>query len=152
MTLLYLEDNEFLRRQTAKYLREDGYVVNDCRRIDQANQYLSIGGDVDCIITDLNMEDRWLGEYQKESEGCLLSGWVWLRRFVNIEDRFKNIPCIIYSGYLAELNSYLIRRGEASLIDEYHVYLVGKGGNNDHGYNALHDTLNKIFKDYNDGR
>lgn len=147
--LLYLEDNGYLCRQTEEYLVEDGYKVQSFTRIDQAIQYLKDhpnGEGIDCIITDMNMDDEWLGEFQGESYGGLLSGWVWLRRFVYISNKYQQIPCIVYSGYIQELRSYLEERHESDLLVEYDVTCISKGGNNNQGYGALYRKLKEIIK------
>lgn len=142
--LLYLEDNGYLLKQTVRFLNEDGYKVEAIKRIDQAiEKFPKISDKIDCIITDLNMEDEWLGEYRNESEGGLLSGWVWLRRYVYANEKC-HIPCIIYSGYIPELKEYLIERKELDLLKEYPVSCVRKGGNDDNGYSALIQKLEEI--------
>ena len=144
--ILFLEDNGYLVNQTRRFLKEDGYEVISFTRIDLAIDYLKDNNNsVDCIITDLNMEDEWLGEYQGESYGGLLSGWVWLMRFVYVKEELQNIPCIIYSGYIVDLENYLRRRQEYYLLNKYDITCIQKGGNNDNGYKALEKKLNEIF-------
>ena len=145
-TLLYLEDNGYVLKQTLRFLGEDGYKVIPLTRIDQAINYFQEHHEqVDCIITDLNMEDEWLGEYRRESNGGLLSGWVWLHRFVYAKEEYRLIPCIIYSGYIPDLENYLIERKEFHLLNDYPISRVRKGGNNDNGYTALYQKLNEIL-------
>ncbi len=142
-TLLYLEDNGFLLKRTVMFLEEDGYEVIRCSRIDLAIDALRDNKDkIDCIITDLNMDDQWLGSYQIESCGGLLSGWVWLRRFVYTEEKYRTIPCIIYSGFISELIKYLTDRNELCLLDKFNVTCIQK-----RGYNALYDKLRDILHD-----
>ena len=147
--LLYLEDNGYLLKQTLKFLKEDGYDVVSFTRIDQAIDYIKNknpnGDGIDCIITDLNMEDHWFGEYQGESNGGLLSGWVWLNRFVYANEKYRSIPSIIYSGYIHELKTYLRDRRETNLLNEYPVSCISKGGKNNNGYNALLDMLKRVI-------
>lgn len=148
--LLHLEDNGYILKQTLRFLEEDGYEVVHFTRIDQAIDYLGKnphGSGIDCIITDLNMEDEWLGEYQAESDGGLLSGWVWLRRFVYAREENLKIPCIIYSGYIPDLKAYLKSENEYYLLSDYPVSCVSKGGNNDNGYNALAKKLKEILSE-----
>ena len=81
--IIYLEDDASMRNHTTNLLKEEGYNVEDFRRIDQVKEMFNEkANDIECIITDLNMDDEWLGEYQVESDGGMLSGWVWLQRFV----------------------------------------------------------------------
>ena len=145
-TLLYLEDAGSLRKDTVEDLEDDGYVVKAFGRIDQAKEYLyNHPSEIDCIITDLNMNDEWLEEYRNESDGCLVAGWVWLNRFVYSRSEFLSIPCIIYSGYIKYLEDYLQQKDKLNLLGQYHIYCVPKGGNDDNGYMALSNKLNKIF-------
>ncbi len=144
--LLYLEDEGFLRNQTENFLTEDGYEVKAFGRIDLATKYLKLHADeIDCIITDLNMNDEWLGEYQVESNGCLLAGWVWLHRIVHCTENNLVKPCIIYSGYIQELKNHLEQYDLIGKLDEYNVSCVQKGGNDDTGYEALLDKLRAII-------
>ena len=142
--LLYLEDNGYLLKQTLDFLKEDGYEVVSCKSIDQAICYLNNNPDgIDCIITDLNMDDIWLNSNRKESEGGLLSGWVWLKYYVFGR---IDVPCIIYSGYIPELNRHLSNYNEYDLFNNHHVSCVRKGGNDDNGYEMLYKTLERVIK------
>ena len=143
--LLYLEDNGYLRRQTQRFLEEDGYEVISVSRIDEAIERLETADEIDCIITDLNMEDEWLGQYRPESYGGLFSGWVWLMRFVYVEERFRHIPSIIYSGYITDLENYLRERNGYYLLRKYPISCVKKGGNKGNGYKALVLRLEEII-------
>lgn len=144
--ILYLEDNGYLLRQTVRFLKDDGYEVIYCSRIDSAKrEFQKYHKEIDCIITDLNMDDQWLGDYQEESYGGLLSGWVWLHRFVKTEERYWTLPCIVYSGYIPELNAYLSERNESYLLGKYNVSCIQKGGSDCNGYSALYRELGDIF-------
>ncbi len=144
--ILFLEDNGYVVNQTRQFLIEDGFDVISCTRIDIAIECLKNNKDsIDCIITDLNMEDELLGEYQGESDGGLLSGWVWLMRFVYVNEELRNIPCIIYSGYIVDLENYLTRRQEYYLLNKYKIACIPKGGNDNNGYNALIKKLDELF-------
>lgn len=147
-TLLYLEDNGYLLRQTLRFLEEDGYTVISYNRIEQAMDYVKrhpSGEGIDCIITDLNMEAQWLGQYQEESNGGLLAGWVWLRRFVYDKEAYRRIPSIIYSGYMQDLKSYLRERDEYDLLQKYHVSCVKKGVKAVDGYRGLVTKLTELI-------
>lgn len=143
--LLYLEDNGYISKKTETYLEEDGYKVQACMRIDQAKKLIKELGphNISCIITDLNMEDEWLEEFRGESYGGLMSGWVWLIHFVYNNIEFQNIPSIIYSGYIPDLQMYLCKRKESNLLNKYNISLVKKGGNNHDGYKELSIVLKK---------
>lgn len=147
MSILFLEDSADLRSYTAEFLAEDLSVqVAEKGAIDRANEYLrEHTGEIQCIVTDLNMDDKWLGEYQNESDGCLLSGWVWLRRFVWERMGLDNIPCVIYSGYVDFLKDYLKNNPEAEAVKEQHtVAFVRKGATDYQGYSGLLDTINRL--------
>ena len=146
--VLFLEDDGCISEQTVGFLKKDGYNVKAVSRIDLAREYLENHYEsVDCIITDLNMNDEWLDEYSEESNGTLLSGWVWLRRFVFESKEYiaNPCPCIIYSGYIGELNRKL-KASELSILRDHNVRLVEKGGNDEQGYLELKAILSEIFK------
>ena len=144
--ILFLDDNGFIAVQTLTLLKQDGYDVESCARIDQANQYLKKEFEkIGCIITDLNMNDEWLNEYQCESDGGRLSGWVWLRRFVYDNKKYKNIPSIIFSGFIGYLEHYLEDRDESDLLRDSHIHCIPKGGGYGSGYNALVEELKNII-------
>lgn len=143
--ILFLEDDGVMRTRTAGFLENDGYEIETFRRIDQANEYLEDHADeVGCIITDLNMDDEWLGDYQKESNGCLFSGWIWLQHFIFenlVHTNLHTVPCIIYSGYNTELKAEFSRINWRSR----NVSFVDKGGDNNQGYDELKKTVMKVF-------
>ncbi len=142
--IIYLEDDANMRKHTTSMLKESGYNVEDFRRIDQIKEiFQDKMNDIECIITDLNMDDEWLGEYQNESDGGMLSGWVWLQRFVY--PYVPNMPTIIYSGYIQYLNEYLKENGEPDLLKKDYIKCVEKGSGNDEGFSGLQETLNNLL-------
>lgn len=57
-----------------------------------------------CIITDLNMSPRGLSDEEKQkTQGAVLTGWVWVNKYVLKEDKFKKTHIIFYSAFIKEL-------------------------------------------------
>lgn len=134
--IIFLEDDANMRMHTADLLREQGYAVSDFPRIDQVKEYLQLNSNsINCIITDLNMSDEWLEEYQVESDGCMLSGWVWLKYFVY--PKYPDIPTIIYSGYNSYLKEYLLARDRLNEIQRKNLFFINKGAEQGEGFAGL---------------
>lgn len=145
MKLLFLEDDGFISRLTREALEKDGYTVKHAKRTDVADKLLE-NDSFDCIITDLNMSDEWLDDHHIESCGCLLTGWVWLRYCVRSSDKTKDIPCIIYSGYIDELKKELSKKYELHLINDFSIKLVEKGADNNQGISQLKKELKEVLE------
>jgi len=98
MTILFLEDNPSTFIDKRDWLKEAGFDVIACTRIDQANERLAKRLDeIACIVTDLNMPANWLPrKLQLETDGAILTGWIWLYRQVYSK---KIIPTVIYSEF-----------------------------------------------------
>ena len=138
--VLYLEDDANMRRYTAEQLRERGYDVEDFRRIDQVKEFFPANKDkIVCVIADLNMADQWLGEWRHESDGGMLSGWVWLQRFVY--PKKPDMPTVIYSGYIPLLKDRLQTEGKLSLLERGNIAYVEKGDGEWEGFGGLLRTL-----------
>jgi len=106
MAILFLEDNASTFMDKKEWLAKAGFDVIACTRIDQANERLQERmNDIECIITDLNMPANWLPkEYQLETDGATMSGWVWLYRQVYPQ---KLIPTVVYSEFAKSLKKRL---------------------------------------------
>ena len=130
MTILLLEDTDSGLEYLSKVVKAFGYNVIPCVRIDMAKKHLeSRLDDIDCIVADLSMNPEWLDPYGDEAEGGLLSGWVFLYRFVYPK---RDIPTVIYSGYIEELNERLSRnKDEFEAYTKARVKCVPKGGSGD---------------------
>lgn len=138
MKILYLEDDASLRRWTAEQIREEGYEVIDFSRVDQVKEYFNENmNDISIIITDLNMDDQWLGEYQQESYGGYFTGWVWLERF--IYPKFPNFPTIIYSAYIDLLKEI---KG-SSQLEKNNIICVNKGESDNDCFSELIANIKK---------
>ena len=149
--ILYLEDDANMRRHTTRlleeedYFKEKGYIIEDFRRIDQVKEYfINRMNDIACIVTDLNMDDEFLEEYIAESEGGMLSGWVFLQRFVY--PKKTDIPVIIYSGYISFLKEYLENNDLSDMLNSNTIGLVDKGANEGDGYCGLKTALRKVLE------
>ena len=135
-TILFLEDESGMRRYSVEWLKEKGYKVVDFRRIDLANQHLEKHlEEINCVITDLNMSDEWLGSHRIESDGCFLSGWVWLKYFVF--SKRERMPTIIYSGYISYLKSYLESKDRLWELEQSNIVCVEKGASQVQGFIGL---------------
>lgn len=143
-TILYLEDDANMRIHTTDLLKEKGYNIEGFSRIDLIKEYfLEHMHSVECIITDLNMNDEWLNEYQIETDGGMLSGWVWLQRFVY--DSKPEMPTIIYSGYISYLEEFLKLNDNLHLLEKKHIRCVEKGVNEIDGFEGLLLTLQELL-------
>jgi len=141
---MYLEDEASMRLHTAEMLIEEKYDVECFRRIDLVKEFFQKNHDeVVCVVTDLNMADSWLGEYQCEADGCMLSGWVWLQRFVF--PARQDMPTVIYSGYLSYLMEWLSKRGQLPLLEQSHIACVLKGVGEMEGFSGLLHALREIL-------
>lgn len=139
MKILYIEDDAALRRWTSDQLREYGYIVCDFFRIDQVKEYFNEHmEDIDLIITDLNMDDHWLGEYINESNGGYFAGWVWLEKFVYTKN--PNFPTIIYSAYV----DYLCEQKTNELKTMENIICVNKGVSDEAGFDKLIKAIKSI--------
>lgn len=142
MKILLLEDDFYINKQLYDALIDNGFIVKQYTDIRYANEYLSKHiDDIDCIILDLNMDDDFLLEYQTETDGGILSGWVWLQRFV-LNER-PTIPTIIYSGLIQYLEEFLIENHSLSLLNKENIKCIKKGTEND-----LNDLLNAVKNFY----
>ena len=140
--IIYLEDDASMRRHSSDLLKEAGYVVSDFRRIDQVKEFFTNHVDeIECVITDLNMSDEWLGKYRNESDGGMISGWVWLQQFVYTVNPY--MPTVIYSGYIPYLKDWLLAEGEEALqkLKKANIICVEKGDGEWEGFEGLKRTL-----------
>jgi len=150
--ILYLEDEAFMRSSTTGHLSDDlkktlkdqEYVVEDFRRIDQAEECFEDNKEnIICVITDLNMSDEWLDGYEGDTEGGMISGWVWLQECVYREA--PNMPTVIYSAYISFLEEFLEKRGTLNLLHgKDNIALVNKGSEEDDGFRGLIIALRKL--------
>ncbi len=148
--ILFLEDDAEMNEHTMELLKDSldelygsMYEIIECDRIDLAKkEYLKHKEKICCIITDLNMDDEWIDEkYIEETKGGVLSGWVWIYRCVyKGQLEIINIPTIIYSGFIDELEEEL----STPLPDM--VYKIRKGGEDDDGFTPLFQKLTEILE------
>lgn len=144
--ILFLEDDASMRTHTAEMLKNEHYNVEDFYRIDQVKEYFTNNKDnIECIITDLNMNDEWLNDYQAESDGGMLSGWVWLQRFVY--NQIPEMPTIIYSGYISYLKEYLQKNNSLFLLEKNNIMCVEKDVGDNDGFEGLLKALKNLIGD-----
>ncbi len=144
INILYLEDEAGIRVFVSDFLLTQGYDVHSFRRIDQAKEFFCEKKEkIDCVIVDLNMDDVWLEEYQGESDGGLLSGWVWLQRFVF--PYTPNMPTIIFSGYNQYLKEFLKDKNQLYLLEKDNIKCVEKAGGDEDGFLGLFAALEELF-------
>jgi len=107
MKILILEDRELTLSMLAEVLSKNGYSIIPCVDIYEANEAWN-QGNIDMVITDLSMNPDGLTMAEKhETNGAILSGWIWLKNYVlkNNED-FKS-RCIIFSDYIDYANQLI---------------------------------------------
>ena len=141
--VLFLEDEADHRRKTVGWLGENGYDVEAFRRIDQAMERFEEDSEsIACVVTDLNMSDEGLGDYRSESEGGMLSGWVWLRRFVH--EKRPDMPAVVYSGFISFLEEHLCENDEPPLSKYDNIITVEKGVDENNGFYGLLRALERL--------
>ena len=134
--ILLLEDEPGVRLRIEDHLCDSGYDVIGFRRIDQANEYFSEHSDeIDCMVVDLNMADHWLGSYRHESDGGVLAGWVFMRRFVYPIK--PNMPTVLYSGLIEDYEKEI--RNEMPMA---RIECVSKG--DDNSIKSLFDAIKRV--------
>lgn len=142
--ILYLEDDGGFRVFVSNFLESKGYNVHSAKRIDQAKEIFHEKKEIiDCVIIDLNMDDEWLAQYQSESEGGFLSGWVWLQKFVY--PHTPNMPTIVFSGFNQYLKEYLQDKNQLYLLEKDNIKCVEKSGGKEDGFLGLIAALEELF-------
>jgi hypothetical protein len=102
MNILVLEDRGVVSSPLIDALHEKGHVVWDAGWI-----YDAISAwrrdKPDCLIVDLNMiPDGLTDEQIEETQGGLLTGWVWLKHYVFPEGEHWKGRTLIYTRYFKE--------------------------------------------------
>jgi len=151
-TILFLDDNPFTFTDKRDWLMEAGFGVIACTRIDQANeQLLKRLGDIECIVADLNMQANWLPrDYQLETDGATMSGWVWLYRQVYPQ---KLIPTVIYSEFAESLRRRLetldASTDEAKIVQQMHgkIKFFSKRDTVRVGFGLVIDAIRELIKE-----
>ena len=149
--ILILEDNLYTAEdmeEDIKYiLSKNGFQQIDitvANSIDEANDKLKYikEDELLCVVADLNMKTAGLAkELVKETQGSVLTGWVWIySSFWKIE-AFKKKPIIFYSAFINHLEKNSNYR---KLKKEYNkLILINK---NEYGIDKLCDSLIKLIK------
>jgi hypothetical protein len=102
MKIMVLEDRGVVSAPLIAALREAGHTVSDAGWI-----YDAIGiwkrEESDCLIVDLNMVPDGLTDEQiEETQGGLLTGWVWLKHYVFETGEHWKRRTLIYTRYFQE--------------------------------------------------
>ena len=142
--ILFLEDDAGFRNWVTEQLKKKGYEVKDFFRVDQVKEYFSEHkSEIDLLIVDLNMEDKWLENYKQESYGGFFTGWVWLEHFVYDEN--PDIPTIIYSGFIDVLDEWLKENNKKPLSQRRNITCVNKGVGDAAGVDKLLNVIQKVL-------
>ena len=110
MNILLLEDDYAYKKRIKAILEDAGFAVEDFGRIDLAKEFINKNIQIiDCVVLDLNMNDEWLDEFQVESVGGMISGWIFMKRY--IYPLSPDMPTVILSGIndiddIIDLSSY----------------------------------------------
>jgi len=146
-TILYLEDRPEQLDSKADILKNTGFNVIKCSRIDLAKkQYAKHKDEIVCIITDLNMNPEWLESHESESEGGVIAGWIWLWYFVYNRGE-KIVPTIIFSGFIEELIERLENPNnvaEHTVFSDERIAFIKKGDITSSTKKTLIDMVNKV--------
>ena len=103
MNVLVLDDRpEALRQIETTIKKERRLSYKLCSQIDEVRSEWD-SKKYQCIVTDLCLNPDDLGEYMPLTAGALLTGWVWLIKYVLLDDTNPMIEkTIIFSQYIPE--------------------------------------------------
>ncbi len=149
--ILILEDNLYTAEDMIEDIRYelnadeqhiDAIIANS---IDEANDKLANIRDEEllCTIADLNMNPEGLtSDQRRETQGAVLTGWVWIYSCLWGRENLKAKPIIFYSAFISQLSQnekYLALKSE----EKRKITLISK---NESGISNLCDTLVQIIK------
>ena len=105
MNILVLEDRSSVSYYMKEALNMEGHKVLDAHNIYEAQKHWGKeNAQIDCIIADLNMNPEGLKlEEMEETVGGMLTGWVWLQKYVFRTKPHMKHRTIIYSDFKDEL-------------------------------------------------
>lgn len=150
--VLILEDNLYTAEDMCTEIRykfqnyDIEIIVSNS--IDEADQQLKNISDEEllCIVADLNMNPDGLSKDQKlQTEGAVLTGWIWVYTHILETGKFADKTIIFYSAFISRLQSNI------SFLNFTHskkkrtkIKLMNK---NEHNFNDLCNELSKIIKE-----
>lgn len=119
--ILILEDNLYTAEDLTEEIsyilkqRQDIQIItaNDIDEADDSLDQLTTNSDkLTNIIVDLNMSPAGLSEDErKETEGAVLTGFIWVLRHVWSRPEFEDVKIIFYSAFVDRLLSNSIYKG-----------------------------------------
>ena len=137
--ILLLEDTYSEQRRIVEHLHGDGYIVDAHARIDSAKEFFNSNSKlIDCIVVDLNMDEKWLGDFSTEADGGWRSGWIFLQRYVYPIE--PCMPTVVYSAAIDETLIVTIRNNAPNACIEF----VPKGNYADGGIKALLMAIERV--------
>lgn len=111
--ILVLEDNLYTAQDLLEEINfslssrnKQNIDVIVSNSIDEANTQLEqIGsGELICLVADLNMNPDGLSEIeQQETQGAVLTGWIWTFRHILNDVRFEQTKIVFYSAFISRL-------------------------------------------------
>ncbi len=149
--ILILEDNLYTAEDMIEDINyglktEEGDInIVIANSIDEANAKLIDIGDDEllCTIADLNMNPEGLTSRQRrDTQGAVLTGWVWIYSYLWKRENLKKRPVIFYSAFIGQLAvnaKYLGLSNE----EKRKITLISK---NEYGIDNLCDALGQIIK------
>jgi CheY-like chemotaxis protein len=130
MNILVLEDRGSVSIYLRQALEKQGHRVVDAFDANDAQDWWNKRQKfpIHCIILDLNLPPDGLSdEENKDSQGGLLSGWLWISRHVLTDQPNMRSRIIVYSDYLAELRRFVGRERYEDMQHEG-IRLISKRG------------------------
>ena len=141
MNILLLEDRGDVAIPLQESLEDEGYTVFCAANTSRATTYWK-EEKIDCLIVDLNMEPPpdFSAEEIKGTFGVVLTGWVWLKKYVFNKDESMKKRTIILTAYLPELRKNVSKK---ELKD---ISIARKKSPNNIDLLAMLDKVKKIEK------
>jgi CheY-like chemotaxis protein len=104
MKIILLEDQGSVLYSLKRTLQRCGHTVFEAPTLLDAASYWK-NERIDCIIAALNLNPKGLEEDDiKATNGGVLTGWIWLKKYVLTRNESMKHRIIIYSDYLEHLN------------------------------------------------
>lgn len=108
MNILILEDSGWIAYNMEELLTQKGHNMFNAGTIDEAQDFWK-HEQIDCIISDLNMDPEGLSSTELEkTQNGLLTGWIWLNSRVFSSKPSMREKTVIYSAYANALKSIVV--------------------------------------------